>query len=122
MREAARCKQLIKRNMFLQRIYEDVSVAQIFILCLLVLLARLLYNGFCTGLNHIPGPFLACFTDLYRLFVVWGRRPEQWHISLHKTYGDLVRIGPRTVICANNGAAKQIYALNAGFVKASFQS
>lgn len=107
--------------MFLQCIFGDTSHAQVFLLCLVVLVARLLYNRTCAGLNHVPGPFLASFTDLYRLFVVWGRRPEQWHIDLHKMYGDVVRIGPRTVICADNRAAKLIYALNAGFVKASIQ-
>lgn len=78
---------------------------------------RLLYNRYGTGLNHIPGPILASFTDFYRFAVARGYRPERWHIKLHEQYGDLVRIGPRTVICSSNKAAKKIYALNAGFVK-----
>lgn len=81
------------------------------------LVAWLLYNKYGTGLNHIPGPFLASFTDFYRLAVARGYRPERWHIKLHKQYGDFVRIGPRTVLCSSNEAAKKIYALNAGFVK-----
>lgn len=81
------------------------------------LLAWLLHNKYGTGLNHVPGPFLASFTDFYRLAVARGYRPERWHIELHKTYGDFVRIGPRTVLCSSNKAAKKIYALNAGFVK-----
>ncbi|XP_014554537.1 hypothetical protein COCVIDRAFT_39630 [Bipolaris victoriae FI3] len=84
------------------------------------LIARLLYNRYGTGLSHVPGPFLASFTDVYRLAVVRGYRPERWHIKLHEQYGDFVRIGPRTVLCSSNEAAKKIYALNGGFVKSDF--
>ncbi|KAL1655321.1 hypothetical protein SLS61_002208 [Didymella pomorum] len=85
-----------------------------------VLIARLLYNRYGTGLNHVPGPFFASFTSFYRLAVARGYRPERWHIKLHEEYGDFVRIGPRTVLCSSNKAAKKIYALNAGFVKSDF--
>ncbi|KAF2031006.1 pisatin demethylase [Setomelanomma holmii] len=82
--------------------------------------AHLIYNKYGTRLNHIPGPFWASFSDFYRLYIVWGRRPERWHIQLHEQYGELVRIGPKTVICSSNKAAKKVYALNAGFVKSEF--
>ncbi|CAI9629299.1 unnamed protein product [Alternaria burnsii] len=49
-----------------------------------------------------------------------GYRPERWHIKLHEQYGDFVRIGPRTILCSSNRAAKKIYALNSGFVKSDF--
>lgn len=98
-------------------IIDKLSVFSVLQVCAIALAAHLLYNKYATGLNHIPGPFFAGFTDFYRLFVAWGRRPEQWHIRLHEQYGDLVRLGPRTVSCVNNKAAKKIYALNAGFVK-----
>lgn len=83
--------------------------------------ARLLHNKYATGLNHIPGPFFASFTDFYRLAVARGYHPERWHIQLHGRYGDFVRIGPRTILCSSNKAAKKIYALNAGFVKVSVE-
>lgn len=83
----------------------------------LAILARLLFNRYGHGLNHIPGPWLASCTDLYRFCVVLGRRPEQWHIRLHEKYGKLVRIGPRCVSVGDVEAAKVIYALNSGFTK-----
>jgi hypothetical protein len=103
--------------MLLQQLFEILSPVLLLTACVTGLAAHLLYNKFCTGLNHIPGPFWASFTDFYRLYVVWGRRPEQWHIQLHKQYGTFVRTGSRTVICSDNKAAKTIYALNSGFVK-----
>lgn len=74
-------------------------------------------NRFGGGLNAIPGPRLAGFTDLWRLLVVWGRRPELAHIKLHKKYGNIVRLGPRTVSVGDPEAIKIIYGLNSGFVK-----
>ncbi|PVH76614.1 cytochrome P450-like protein [Cadophora sp. DSE1049] len=85
-----------------------------------VISAQLLRNKYGHGINHIPGPLLASFTDYWRLFVVWGRRPEATHIKLHEKYGDLVRIGPKMVLVADWEAAKKIYALNAGYVKSGF--
>lgn len=76
-----------------------------------------LHNKYGQRLNHIPGPFLAAFTDYWRLFVVWGRCPEVTHRQLHEKYGDLVRIGPKTVLVADRDSVKKIYALNAGYVK-----
>jgi hypothetical protein len=78
-----------------------------------------LYNKYAHGINTIPGPFLAAYTDYWRFFLVWGRRPELTHIKLHEKYGDFVRIGPKTVLVADWDATKKIYALNAGYVKVS---
>jgi hypothetical protein len=105
--------------MLQQRVFEDFSPLAFLAICFVGLIAYLLNNRFGTGLNHVPGPFWASFTDIYRLYKVWGRRAEQWHIRLHQTYGPFVRIGPRTVICSDNRTAKKIYALNAGYVKVS---
>jgi hypothetical protein len=103
--------------MLLTQVVEHLSPLFLFAIIITGITAHLLYNKLGTGLNHIPGPFWAGFSDFYRLCIVWGRRPERWHIQLHTKYGDIVRIGPRTVICSSNKAAKKIYALNAGYVK-----
>lgn len=100
-----------------RELFNRISPYSIVTLSIVALVARLLFNKYGTGLNHIPGPFFASFTDFYRLSVARGYRPERWHIQLHAQYGDLVRIGPQTVLCSSNQGAKKIYALNAGFVK-----
>jgi hypothetical protein len=108
---------LIADLAMLQHLLVFPSLTPLLAICFTALTARLLYNRYGTGLTHIPGPFWASFTDLYRLYIVWGRRPEQWHIQLYRQYGDWVRIGPTTILCSDNVAAKKIYALNAGYVK-----
>ena len=95
----------------------QLSSYPIVIFSVVSLVVRLLYNKYWSGLNHVPGPILASFTDFYRLAITKGYRAERWHIQLHAQYDDLVRIGPRTVLCSSNKTAKKIYALNAGFVK-----
>jgi len=48
-------------------------------------------------LKHIPGPFLARFTELWRSHRYFN---GHWHediLNLHKTYGAVVRIAPNEV-------------------------
>ncbi|KPM37968.1 hypothetical protein AK830_g8610 [Neonectria ditissima] len=87
---------------------------------LLAVLLRLLVNKYGQGLNKVPGPFVAGFTDLWRLFVVRGRRAQEVHIELHKRYGPVVRLGPRAVSIGDPSAIKVIYNAGSGFAKSSF--
>ncbi|KIW64809.1 hypothetical protein PV04_09717 [Phialophora macrospora] len=109
--------------MFLDQIknaLQQVPTWYLLILTGLFLVARFGLNRYGGGLNHIPGPALAPFTNLWRFFVVWSRRPELAHIRLHEKYGPLVRLGPRVVSVSDPAAISVIYALNAGFVKSGF--
>lgn len=62
------------------------------------LIARLLYSRYWTGLNHVPGPLFASFTNFYRLAVARGYRIEHWHIKQQERYVEFLRIGPRAVL------------------------
>lgn len=74
-------------------------------------------NRFNRGLNKYPGPTLASFTDWWRFYDVYKKRPEVTHQKLHAKHGDVVRLGPNTLSFANPKALKTIYGLNKGFVK-----
>ncbi|UPK95858.1 hypothetical protein LCI18_006793 [Fusarium solani-melongenae] len=84
------------------------------------ILLRLLVNKYGQGLNKVPGPWLAGFTDLWRLFIVRGRRAQEVHIELHKKYGPMVRLGPRAVSVADPEAIKIIYSPSSGYSKSAF--
>lgn len=86
-------------------------------ICVIFLIIQALRNKYSYGITQIEGPTLAAYTDLWRFWVVWSRRPEQVHISLHDKYGSLVRLGPNSVSVSDPEAIKIIYALNAGYVK-----
>ncbi|KAL2439201.1 Cytochrome P450 monooxygenase [Exophiala dermatitidis] len=86
-----------------------------------ILVGILLQNYF--FLRSIPGPFLAKFTDLYRLLLVLGRKPHEKHLELHKRYGNVVRLGPKCVsVTGSAGYIGQIYGIGKGLVKSDFYS
>lgn len=69
------------------------------------------------GLRSIPGPFLAKFTDAWRLYKVYRGDFENCTIELHKKYGDVVRVGPNAVSIADPAAIESIYGLKSNFQK-----
>ncbi|KAF5582217.1 pisatin demethylase cytochrome P450 [Fusarium pseudocircinatum] len=85
-----------------------------------LLVTKLLVNKYGNGLNGIPGPALAAFTDLWRFLDVYRRRPEVTQIALHEKYGSVVRLGPNTVSIADPAAIQTIYAHNSGYTKSDF--
>lgn len=87
---------------------------------LAVVLSHLLYNLLQPGLVGIPGPFVAKFTDLWRLYKVWQWRFKEDLPSLHEAYNSsLIRIGPRMVSCSDPRAVELIYGFHTGFKKVS---
>lgn len=85
-----------------------------------LLITRLLTNKYANGLNQVPGPALAAFTDFWRFFNVWRRRPDLTHIALHEKYGSIVRLGPRTVSISDPAVVQTIYGPNSGYTKSDF--
>ncbi|CAD6580679.1 MAG: hypothetical protein ASARMPREDX12_000234 [Alectoria sarmentosa] len=62
---------------------------------LAVTTVSLLRNALRPGLRDVPGPFLAKFSNLWRLYTTWQRTFKDDIPVLHKKYGSsLVRIGP----------------------------
>jgi hypothetical protein len=77
----------------------------------------LLKNRFNRRLHRYPGPLLAGLTDWWRLWKVYLGNFEQVNISLHRQYGDVVRLGPNLLSFADPRAIKIIYGLNKGYIK-----
>ena len=69
------------------------------------------------GLWDIPGPFLAGYTRLWRMYDVWKGQAHMTAIQLHRKYGPLVRIGPSHVSVGDPKAIPTIYGLKSGFTK-----
>lgn len=68
-------------------------------------------------LRHIPGPFPACITEFQRVFWVTTKRAHLIHQEMHEKYGEIVRIGPNTVIFSNPEAMPTVYTTRTGFPK-----
>lgn len=68
-------------------------------------------------LRHIPGPFLASLTNLYRMSWVPTTRAHLILQDVHKKYGEVVRIGPNMVSFSNPEAIPTVYPMRAGLPK-----
>lgn len=82
-----------------------------------LLLLRLLSNRLKSGLSSIPGPTLAKYTRLWRLYDAWAGQSHFVSIRLHRKYGDVVRIGPKHLIFSHPTAIADIYGLTKTFPK-----
>lgn len=74
-------------------------------------------GGFRKGLRQVPGPFLARFSGLYRLSLVYaGKAPHEYR-RVHQRYGRLVRVGPNHVSISDPTVIPQIYGIGTDFPK-----
>ena len=93
----------------------------LFVYCSLFLLAvvilLLLINSWRAGLSHVPGPFLARYTDAWTLYSAWRtlRRGDkvEYYNQLQARYGDVIRIGPKSVLVLDPAAVPVIYGVRA---------
>ncbi len=63
-------------------------------------------------LDHIPGPFLAKYTDAWRAYKAWKTNHyaggNNYQTQLIGKYGDVVRVGPNTVLVLDPEAANTV--------------
>lgn len=72
-------------------------------------------------LDHVPGPFLSRYTDAYRAYLAWRYSGQDVNLfmKLHSEYGDVVRVGPRSVSILDPAAVQSVYGIKARFNKVS---
>ncbi|KAK1992518.1 hypothetical protein LX36DRAFT_533340, partial [Colletotrichum falcatum] len=76
-----------------------------------------IFNASMSPLNQYPGPWLARYTNLWRL---WAVRSGDYHLKikeLHEVYGSVVRIGPNTLDCDDPELKTTIYNTHGDYVK-----
>lgn len=73
-------------------------------------------------LEHVPGPWLSKYTDLYRaaLAVKYSGRETNLYMKLHAQYGDVVRLGPRAISVLDPLAIPAIYGVKARLDKVRY--
>jgi hypothetical protein len=70
-------------------------------------------------LNNIPGPFLAKFTNLWRLCNVLTGHAQRTQKQLHDRYGSAVRLGPNFITLSDPRLVKVVYDARGKFLKVS---
>ncbi|KAM0697897.1 hypothetical protein Q7P36_002751 [Cladosporium allicinum] len=71
-------------------------------------------------LRNLPGPLLARFSGLHRLFMVGGGNGPAGYRKLHQQYGPIVRVGPNHVAVSDPSAIPIVYGLGSKFTKTDF--
>ena len=77
------------------------------VLLALVLFAYILQSYL--RLRHVPGPFLAAFTDLWRFYAMNTKQHGERMIQLHRKYGPLIRTGPNCVSVSDPHAVQIVF-------------
>lgn len=98
----------------------DPTLVSISMWLLIAILVYLLFIRYLTGLRHIPGPFIASFSNWWKIKAAWQEQMPQRNIALHKKYGSLVRIGPNMISVDDPAAMNMIYGFKPIYQKASF--
>ena len=88
----------------------------------LIAVIRLLSFRYIYGLQKYNGPFLASFSNLWRLIYVYLHNDKKPGIHWHEKYGDVVRIGPNVLYYNSPKAIKDIYGPGTNFIKVSTYS
>ena len=83
----------------------------------LLTIAHLLWTYIKSPIKHIPGPFFAKFTNLWRFFDTYGGRAELTHRILHEKYGSVVRLGPNVVSISDPKLLRTIYNTRGDYLK-----
>lgn len=96
-----------------------LRVEHIVILGITAVVLRLLTSSRSSGLRDIPGPFLAKYTDFWRLIDHWRGTHVKTQRRLHEKYGPAVRIGPNAVSLSDPSLLKTVYSTRGEFRKVS---
>lgn len=92
--------------------------ALLFIISLLVFsLTAYAYTISHSGLRSIPGPFVAGFTNLWRLVDTWKGHHYITLMRLHRKHGNFVRIGPNVLSVSHPEAIEKIHGVKTNFPK-----
>ncbi|KAH7247760.1 cytochrome P450 [Fusarium solani] len=71
-------------------------------------------------LSKYPGPFLASFTNLWKVQQLWSLHLPDTLIALHEKHGDIVRIGPNQLSFRQGDAVPKIYKAGRTLAKTPF--
>ncbi|KAF2465305.1 cytochrome P450 [Lindgomyces ingoldianus] len=95
---------------------------QAFVLGLILLLIQCVFAYLSSPLRTLPGPFLAKFSDVWRLLNHYNRQHIKTQQKLHEKYGNVVRIGPNAVSLSDVSLVKTIYSTRGTYLKSDYYS
>jgi hypothetical protein len=92
------------------------------VLAFLGYVVKLVLDSRKAGLSHVPGPWLARYTDGWKFFqacIGFGKK-ELLSARLMEKYGDVVRIGPTSVAVFDHNAVPTILGAGTRYDKVTW--
>lgn len=86
-----------------------LNSSTVFVAVILLLGVLFIYPRYSRGLNTFNGPFLASFTNLWRLWYAVTGAQKQYYVDIHEKYGEIVRVGPNELSFGHPQAIQDIY-------------
>ncbi|KAM5384641.1 hypothetical protein ACJZ2D_001386 [Fusarium nematophilum] len=96
------------------------AVALVALAVILLISLQVVYYRYLHPLAKYPGPFLASFTNLWKVRQLWSLRMPDTLLRLHEEHGDVVRIGPNQLSFRQGGAVPRIYKAGRNLPKTNF--
>ena len=84
---------------------------------LIIILADVILTKYRKGLRNVPGPFIASFSNFWKLRAVWNQNMHIENMRVHEDYGPIVRIGPNHVSVSDPQSMRTIYGVQNVFRK-----
>jgi hypothetical protein len=100
-------------------LWESLDTQQALAVLVIGITTILVYHLYRTysRLQHIPGPFIAKFTNFYRFILARRGFLHLYQTLAHRRYGPAVRFGPNLVCICDPEAIQTIFNLRGGFPK-----
>ena len=95
--------------MLLIDVFESTNLVVCFWVAGALVIVQLVSLRYRYGLTNFDGPFLASFTNFWRMCHAYANNDRPPMVHLHKKYGDIVRVGPNVLSFAQPQAIKDIY-------------
>jgi hypothetical protein len=96
---------------------ETRHVVSIAAIPVILSLCSLLFVGFQHVYRNIPGPFIAKFSPVWRLPLVWSGATHEKYRELHAKYGPIVQIAPNVLAISDPAVIATIYGISSKFLK-----
>lgn len=102
----------------------SISPVYALLACFSVLVVYHVVQSRRAQLDEIPGPFLARYTNAWRCYQAWRYNHFQVDVNYQSkligVYGDIVRIGPNTVLVLDPEAINTVLGFKERLEKVSF--
>lgn len=101
---------IVLSSLVSRRVMERFSLIPILEALFALLVFHNCLQFFTSPIRHVPGPFWARFTNLWRLLNVYTRHAEKTQRQLHDRYGSAVRLGPIMISISDPDMIDKIYS------------